>query len=72
MKGAKPKEEYYREAAQLLNTGDRAALESGEGSGGTLPFLTRGEKNSCSFWLSYSCSHPKVSNNLRPDLWMMR
>ena len=46
MKGVKPKEEYYREAAQLLNAGDRAALESGESSGGTLPFLTRGEKNS--------------------------
>jgi len=69
MKGAKPKEEYYREAAQLLNTGDRAALESGEGSGGTLPFLTRGGKDSSSFWFSHSYSHRKVSNNLRPDLW---
>ncbi|KAF9232678.1 hypothetical protein BU15DRAFT_80981 [Melanogaster broomeanus] len=40
--GVRPKEEYYREAAQYLNTGERAAAESGEGVGGTLAFLTRG------------------------------
>jgi RNA polymerase-associated protein CTR9 len=38
----RPKEEYYREAAQYLNTGERAAAEGGEGVGGTLAFLTRG------------------------------
>ncbi|KAM6502121.1 RNA polymerase II-associated protein [Amanita muscaria] len=38
----KPKEEYYREAAQYLNTGERVAAEAGEGVGGTLSFLTRG------------------------------
>lgn len=42
MKGEKSKEEYIREAAQLLNTGDKMGLESGEGIGGTLSFLTRG------------------------------
>ncbi|KAG6902757.1 hypothetical protein C0995_011905 [Termitomyces sp. Mi166 len=42
MKGEKSKEEYYREAAQLLNTGERVGTESGEGVGGTLSFLTRG------------------------------
>ncbi|KAF9227093.1 TPR-like protein [Gyrodon lividus] len=40
--GVRPKEEYYREAAQYLNTGERAAAEGGEGVGGTLAFLTRG------------------------------
>ncbi|EGO00400.1 hypothetical protein SERLA73DRAFT_122419 [Serpula lacrymans var. lacrymans S7.3] len=38
----RPKEEYYKEAAQYLNSGERAAAESGEGVGGTLAFLTRG------------------------------
>ncbi|KAF8629881.1 hypothetical protein AX15_003240 [Amanita polypyramis BW_CC] len=38
----KPKEEFYREAAQYLNTGERVAAEAGEGVGGTLSFLTRG------------------------------
>ncbi|KAF8070705.1 RNA polymerase II-associated protein [Lyophyllum atratum] len=42
MTGEKSKEEYYREAAQLLNTGERVGAESGEGVGGTLSFLTRG------------------------------
>ncbi|KAG6831581.1 hypothetical protein H0H87_004800 [Tephrocybe sp. NHM501043] len=42
MKDEKPKEEYYREAAQLLNTGERVGAESGETVGGTLSFLTRG------------------------------
>ncbi|KAG0696963.1 hypothetical protein DFH29DRAFT_178165 [Suillus ampliporus] len=40
--GVRSKEEYYREAAQYLNTGERAAAEGGEGVGGTLAFLTRG------------------------------
>jgi RNA polymerase-associated protein CTR9 len=40
----KPKEEYYREAAQFLNTGEKAVAESGEGVGGTLAFLTRGAR----------------------------
>ncbi|OJA11248.1 hypothetical protein AZE42_09541 [Rhizopogon vesiculosus] len=40
--GVRPKEEYYREAAQYLNSGERAAAEGGEGVGGTLAFLTRG------------------------------
>ncbi|KAG9316871.1 hypothetical protein JVU11DRAFT_2947 [Chiua virens] len=40
--GARSKEEYYREAAQYLNAGERAAAEGGEGIGGTLAFLTRG------------------------------
>ncbi|PPQ83611.1 hypothetical protein CVT25_006296 [Psilocybe cyanescens] len=38
----KPKEDYYREAAQYLNTGERVGAESGEGVSGTLAFLTRG------------------------------
>ncbi|PFH49770.1 hypothetical protein AMATHDRAFT_76029 [Amanita thiersii Skay4041] len=38
----RPKEDYYREAAQYLNTGERVAAEAGEGVGGTLSFLTRG------------------------------
>ncbi|KAG5647061.1 hypothetical protein DXG03_001431 [Asterophora parasitica] len=41
MTGEKSKEEHYREAAQLLNTGERAGAEYGE-VGGTLSFLTRG------------------------------
>jgi RNA polymerase-associated protein CTR9 len=42
MTNEKPKEDYYREAAQYLNSGEKAAAESGEGVGGTLAFLTRG------------------------------
>ncbi len=38
----KPKEDFYREAAQYLNTGERVAAEAGEGVSGTLSFLTRG------------------------------
>ena len=37
----KSKEEYYRDAAQFLNTGERVSVESGD-EGGTLSFLTRG------------------------------
>ncbi|KAH7920613.1 TPR-like protein [Leucogyrophana mollusca] len=40
--GERTKEEYYKEAAQYLNSGERAAAEGGEGVGGTLAFLTRG------------------------------
>ncbi|KAG6336638.1 hypothetical protein ID866_2445 [Astraeus odoratus] len=40
--GMRTKEDYYREAAQYLNAGERAAAEGGEGVGGTLAFLTRG------------------------------
>ncbi|KAF8629244.1 hypothetical protein AX17_005823 [Amanita inopinata Kibby_2008] len=38
----KSKEEYYKEAAQFLNTAERVAAEAGEGIGSTLSFLTRG------------------------------
>lgn len=43
MTGEKSKEDYYREAAQYLNTGERVGAESGEAAGGTLSFLTRGQ-----------------------------
>lgn len=43
MIGEKSKEDYYREAAQYLNTGERVGAESGEAVGGTLSFLTRGQ-----------------------------
>lgn len=42
MTDEKSKEDYYREAAQFLNTGERVGAESGEGVSGTLAFLTRG------------------------------
>jgi RNA polymerase-associated protein CTR9 len=38
----KSKEDYYREAAQYLNTGERVSVESGDVVGSTLSFLTRG------------------------------
>ncbi|KAI0786580.1 RNA polymerase II-associated protein [Abortiporus biennis] len=41
MRKEKPRDEYYREAAQYLNQGERAVAESGEGMGTTLSFLTR-------------------------------
>jgi RNA polymerase-associated protein CTR9 len=41
----KSKEEYYREAAQHLNSGEKVAAESGEGIAGPLAFLTRGKAN---------------------------
>ncbi|KAF4620607.1 hypothetical protein D9613_000259 [Agrocybe pediades] len=42
MRSEKSKDDYYRDAAQYLNMGDRVGAESGEGSSGTLTFLTRG------------------------------
>ncbi|KZT29077.1 TPR-like protein [Neolentinus lepideus HHB14362 ss-1] len=42
MSNEKAKEEYYREAAQMLNSSERAVTESGEGFDPTLAFLTRG------------------------------
>ncbi|TFK54552.1 RNA polymerase II-associated protein [Heliocybe sulcata] len=42
MSKEKPKEDYYREAAQMLNSSERAVTESGEGFDPTLAFLTRG------------------------------
>lgn len=38
----KSKEEYHRDAAQFLNTGERVSAESGDVVDGTLSFLTRG------------------------------
>ncbi|KAF5351734.1 hypothetical protein D9756_007677 [Leucocoprinus leucothites] len=38
----RPKEDYYREAAQLLNAAERVARDSGERVNETLAFLTRG------------------------------
>ncbi|KAF8895729.1 RNA polymerase II-associated protein [Gymnopilus junonius] len=42
MTSEKPKEDYYRDAAQYLNIGERVGAESGEGVSVTLAFLTRG------------------------------
>jgi hypothetical protein len=44
MTGEKPKDDYYREAAQFLNSGERVAAETGDSGAGTftLAFLTRG------------------------------
>ncbi|PPQ73427.1 hypothetical protein CVT24_008133 [Panaeolus cyanescens] len=42
MTSEKSKDEYYREAAQYLNTGERVGADSGERVGGMLAFLTRG------------------------------
>ncbi|KAF8813945.1 RNA polymerase II-associated protein [Phlegmacium glaucopus] len=42
MTSEKSKEEYYRDAAQYLNTGERVVSDSGDGVSGTLAFLTRG------------------------------
>ncbi|KDR75052.1 hypothetical protein GALMADRAFT_248915 [Galerina marginata CBS 339.88] len=42
MTSEKSKEDYYRDAAQYLNTGERVGAEFGEGVSGTLAFLTRG------------------------------
>jgi len=41
---SKSKEEYYRDAAQLLNTGERAGADSGEDGSEILAFLTRGAR----------------------------
>ena len=42
MTSEKSKEDYYRDAAQYLNTGERVVSDSGESVSGTLAFLTRG------------------------------
>jgi len=41
MTSEKSKEEYHRDAAQYLNTGERV----GDGVSGTLAFLTRGRNH---------------------------
>jgi len=46
----RPKEDYYREAAQLLNA---AARDSAERTNETLAFLTRGFTSS--FFLVFRC-----------------
>ena len=45
MTSEKSKEEYYRDAAQYLNTGERVVSDSGDRVSGTLAFLTRGRKH---------------------------
>lgn len=67
--GSRTKEDYYREAAQHLNAGERAVSDSGEGLGGTLAFLTRG---------TYPRRLPTIIfdllqafNNWLPVPWMM-
>lgn len=42
MNEERPKEDYYREAAQLLNAAERVGRDSGERVNETLAFLTRG------------------------------
>jgi RNA polymerase-associated protein CTR9 len=42
MTSEKSKEDYYRDAAQYLNTGERVVSDSGDRVSGTLAFLTRG------------------------------
>ena len=42
MTSEKSKEDFYRDAAQYLNTGVRVVSDSGDGVSGTLAFLTRG------------------------------
>jgi hypothetical protein len=68
MTNERPKEEYYREAAQYVNTGERIAAEAGEGVGGTLAFLTRGAHAACRILISPIL---QVSNNLPHGQWMM-
>lgn len=72
MNKEKPKEEYYREAAQFLNTGERVGADSGEGAGGTLAFLTRGI--AC---FSLNATHSRLTfsqeyNSWRHGPWMTR
>ena len=63
--GVRSKEDYYRDAAQYLNAGERAAAEGGEGVGGTLSFLTRGMYSSSSKFLnSEQCRHPTIGNSI--------
>ena len=45
MTSEKSKEEYYRDAAQYLNTGERVVSDSGDRVSGTLAFLTRGRES---------------------------
>lgn len=41
MKKERERDEYYRDAAQFVNQGDKASAESGETTNSTLAFLTR-------------------------------
>jgi RNA polymerase-associated protein CTR9 len=45
MTSEKSKEDYYRDAAQYLNTGERVVSDSGDRVSGTLAFLTRGRNH---------------------------
>ncbi len=52
MRKEKIREDFYRESAQYLNRGEKAATDAGEGVGSTLGFLTRGT------WRCYRYLHP--------------
>ena len=54
MTSEKSKEEYYRDAAQYLNTGERVVSDSGDRVSGTLAFLTRGR--------NHTFCHPRYSD----------
>lgn len=54
---------YDLDAAQYLNSAERAAAEGGEGVGGTLSFLTRGMYSSSSKFLNLEqCRHPTIGH----------
>ena len=45
MTSEKSKEEYYRDAAQYLNIGERVVSDAADRVDGTLAFLTRGRNH---------------------------
>lgn len=65
----RPKEDYYREAAQLLNAAERAGGESGERVNETLAFLTRGSFRRSQLYLGANII--QVSNSWPLVQWMM-
>jgi hypothetical protein len=64
-----PKDDYYREAAQLLNAAERVGRESGERVNETLAFLTRG-MFPCSRLVA-GVDHSQVSSSWRLAQWTM-
>lgn len=69
MNEERSKDDYYREAAQLLNAAERVGRDTGEHVNETLAFLTRGLQSHFSFYSPIDLL--KVFNNWPHAPWTM-
>jgi hypothetical protein len=74
MTAEKSRDEYMKEATQLLNHGDQAAAEGGEISSSTkeLLLLTRGRFYQCFYPTFVFMGYCKLFTNWQVDQWKTR